>query len=66
MRSRASVELDYRPRRERPVAQALGNVSVTPTTYLLYRSGRIVATYVGEPGLRDFHARIERTLAEPA
>jgi len=48
------------------MARAFGNVSVTPTTYLLYRSGRIVATYVGEPGLRDFHARIERTLAEPA
>jgi hypothetical protein len=48
------------------MARAFGNVGVSPTTYLPYGSGRIVATYVGEPGLRDFHARIERTLAEPA
>ena len=48
------------------VARAFGNVSVTPTTYLLDRSGRIVAKYVGEPDWREFHARIERALAEPA
>jgi peroxiredoxin len=48
------------------VAQAFGNVHVTPTTYLLDRSGRIVVRYVGEPDWQDFHARIERALAEPA
>jgi peroxiredoxin len=48
------------------VARAFGNVDVTPTTYLLDRSGRVVAKYVGEPDWRDFHARIERALAEPA
>lgn len=48
------------------VARAFGNVSVTPTTYLLDRTGRIVATYVGEPDWQEFHARIERALAEPA
>jgi peroxiredoxin len=48
------------------VAQAFGNVHVTPTTYLLDRSGRIVARYVGEPDWQDFHARVERALAEPA
>jgi len=48
------------------VARAFGNVSVTPTTYLLDRSGRIVAKYVGEPDWREFHARIERALAAPA
>ena len=48
------------------MARAFGNVRVTPTTYLLDRSGRIVAKYVGEPNWQDFHARIERTLAEPA
>lgn len=47
------------------VAQAFGNVSVTPTTYLLDRSGRIVAKYVGEPDWQEFHARVERALAEP-
>jgi peroxiredoxin len=48
------------------VARAFGNVSVTPTTYLLDRSGRIVAKYVGEPDWQEFHARIERALAESA
>jgi peroxiredoxin len=48
------------------VARAFGNVSVTPTTYLLDRRGRIVAKYVGEPDWQEFHARIERALAEPA
>lgn len=48
------------------VAQAFGNVTVTPTTYLLDRSGRIVAKYVGEPDWTEFHARVERALAEPA
>jgi peroxiredoxin len=48
------------------VARAFGNVSVTPTTYLLDRSGRIVATYVGEPDWQEFQARVERALAGPA
>jgi hypothetical protein len=48
------------------VARAFGNVNVMLTTYLLDRSGRTVAKYVGEPDWRDFHARIERALAEPA
>jgi len=48
------------------VARAFGNVSVTPTTYLLDKSGRIVAKYVGEPDWQEFHARIERALAAPA
>lgn len=48
------------------VARAFGNVSVTPTTYLLDRGGRIVATYVGEPDWQEFHARVERALAESA
>jgi len=48
------------------VAQAFGHVSVTPTTYLLDRRGRIVIRYVGEPNWQEFHARLERALAEPA
>ena len=47
-------------------ARAFGNVSVTPTTYLLDRRGRILTRYVGEPDWQDFHARVERALAEPA
>jgi peroxiredoxin len=48
------------------VAAAFGHVSVTPTTYLLDRRGRIVTRYVGEPNWTEFRARIERALADPA
>lgn len=44
------------------VARAFGDVRITPTTYLLDRRGRIVATYVGEPDWADLHARVERAL----
>ena len=47
-------------------ARAFGNVSVTPTSYLLDKRGRILAHYVGEPDWQDFRARVERALAEPA
>jgi hypothetical protein len=45
------------------MARAFGNVSVTPTTYLLDRSRRVVAKHVGEPDWQDFHARVKRALA---
>ena len=48
------------------MARAFGNVSVTPTRYLLDRSGRIVAKYVGEPDWKDFRARVKRALAAAA
>jgi peroxiredoxin len=44
------------------VADAFGHVSVTPTTYLLDRQGRIVTRYVGEPNWTEFRARVERAL----
>ena len=48
------------------VARNFGNVSVTPTTFLLDKRGRILTRYVGEPDWQDFHARVERALADPA
>jgi peroxiredoxin len=48
------------------VAKGFGNVSVTPTTFLLDRRGRIVKQYLGEPDWAEFHALVERALAEPA
>ncbi|HEX5093467.1 MAG TPA: TlpA disulfide reductase family protein [Burkholderiales bacterium] len=48
------------------VSAAFGHVSVTPTTYLLDRQGRIVTRYVGEPDWNDLRARVERALADPA
>lgn len=47
-------------------ARRFGNVSVTPTSVLLDKRGRILTRYVGEPDWQDFHARVERALAEPA
>jgi len=48
------------------VAKGFGNVSVTPTTFLLDRRGRVVKQYLGEPDWAEFHALVERALAEPA
>jgi peroxiredoxin len=48
------------------VAKGFGNVSVTPTTFLLDRRGRIVKQYLGEPDWAEFHTLVERALAEPA
>jgi peroxiredoxin len=47
-------------------ARVFGNVSVTPTSVLLDKKGRVLARYVGEPDWQDFRARVERALAEPA
>ena len=48
------------------VARGFGDVNVTPTSFLLDRRGRIVKHYVGEPDWNEFHALVERVLAEPA
>jgi peroxiredoxin len=48
------------------VARGFGNVSVTPTTFLLDKRGRIVKQYLGEPDWAEFHALVERAVAEPA
>ena len=48
------------------VANGFGGVLGTPTTFLLDKRGRIVKQYLGEPDWAEFHALIERALAEPA
>ncbi len=47
-------------------ARRFGNVSVTPTTFLIDRRGRVVKQYLGEPDWPAFHALVEKALAEPA
>ncbi|HEX9184229.1 MAG TPA: TlpA disulfide reductase family protein [Burkholderiales bacterium] len=47
-------------------ARGFGNVNATPTTFLIDRRGRIVKRYLGEPDWAEFHALVERALAEPA
>jgi thiol-disulfide isomerase/thioredoxin len=46
------------------VAQAWGDVAVTPTTYVVNKRGEIVKRYVGPPDFAQLHALIERLLAE--
>lgn len=46
------------------VAQAWGEVKLTPTTYIVNKRGEIVKRYVGEPDFAELHKLIERLLAE--
>ena len=48
------------------VAKGFGGVSLTPTTFILDRHGRIVKRYLGEPDEGDLHALLEKTLSDPA
>ncbi|RZL63292.1 MAG: TlpA family protein disulfide reductase [Variovorax sp.] len=46
------------------VAQAWGDVKLTPTTYIVNKRGEIVKRYVGEPDFAELHKLIEKLLAE--
>ena len=46
------------------VAQAWGDVKLTPTTYLVNKRGEIVKRYVGEPDFAELHTLIEKLLVE--
>ncbi|MDM0115609.1 TlpA disulfide reductase family protein [Variovorax sp. J22R133] len=46
------------------VAQAWGEVQLTPTSYLVNKRGEIVKRYVGEPDFAELHKLIEKLLAE--
>ncbi len=46
------------------VAQAWGDVKLTPTTYLVNKRGEIVKQYVGQPDFAALHQLIEKLLAE--
>jgi peroxiredoxin len=46
------------------VAQAWGDVKLTPTTYLVDKHGQIVKRYVGEPDFAELHLLIEKLLAQ--
>jgi peroxiredoxin len=46
------------------VAQAWGDVRLTPTTYIVNKRGEIVKRYVGEPDFAELHKLIEKLLAE--
>jgi peroxiredoxin len=46
------------------VANAWGDVKLTPTTYVVNKRGEIVKRYVGEPNFAELHQLIEKLLAE--
>ena len=48
------------------VAKAFGNVRLTPTSFLIDRSGRIVKQYVGPPNMNELHTLIGHLLSRQA
>lgn len=46
------------------VAKAWGDVSVTPTTFLVNKRGEIVKRFVGKPDFAELHLLIDRLLSE--
>ena len=46
------------------VSKAWGEVTLTPTTYLVNKRGEIVKRYVGEPDFKELHRLIEQLLAD--
>ncbi|WP_284308968.1 TlpA disulfide reductase family protein [Hydrogenophaga electricum] len=46
------------------IAQAWGDVKLTPTSYLVNKQGQIVKRYVGEPDMAALHKLIEDLLAQ--
>lgn len=46
------------------IAQAFGEIELTPTTLLINKRGEIVRRWVGEPSFAALHALVEELLAE--
>ena len=46
------------------IAKAWGDISMTPTTFLLDREGKIVKRYVGQPDFAELHQLINKLLAK--
>lgn len=45
------------------LAQAFGDVKLTPTTYLIDQQGQIIKRYVGQPSFKELHGLLEQALA---
>lgn len=45
------------------LAQAFGDVKLTPTTYVIDKQGQILKRYVGQPSFAELHALLEQALA---
>ncbi len=46
------------------VAQAWGDIKITPTTFIVDKKGQIVKRYIGEPDFAALHQLLEKLLAE--
>jgi peroxiredoxin len=46
------------------LAQAFGNVKLTPTTFIIDKQGRLVMRILGEPDFAKLHALLEEKLQE--
>ena len=45
------------------IARQFGRVRITPTSFLIDKSGRVLKEYVGEPDWAEFHALVEKALS---
>jgi peroxiredoxin len=45
------------------LAQAFGDVKLTPTTFVIDKQGRIIKRYVGQPSFKELHVLLEKELA---
>jgi peroxiredoxin len=45
------------------IAKEFGRVRITPTSFLIDKSGRVLKEYVGEPDWAEFHALVEKALS---
>lgn len=45
------------------IARSFGDVSLTPTTFVIDKNGKIIKRYVGEPKFADLHKLLEKELA---
>ncbi|MEE1654398.1 TlpA disulfide reductase family protein [Brachymonas sp. G13] len=45
------------------IAKEWGDITITPTTFLLNKQGEIVKQYVGAPNEKELHSLIEKLLA---
>jgi peroxiredoxin len=47
------------------IAQAWGNIELTPTSFLVDKNGHIVKRYVGQPNFTELHQLIDELLRAP-
>ena len=45
------------------IARQFGRVSITPTSFLIDKQGRVLKEYIGEPDWAEFHALVEKALS---